>query len=177
MRLFVAIDLPEDVKAQLASLSFGVPGARWTDDEQLHLTLRFIGDADQFLYEEIRRSLAEIQFDIFDLALEGVGHFPAKGKPQVLWVGLEKNEPLLQLQKLVDRVVQQAGVAPDGYKFSAHITLARLKDTPMSRVTDYLIEHMNFKTEPFEITEFHLYSSVLTSKGSIYEVEETYELL
>ena len=173
-RLFVAIELPPQIKAHLAQLSFGLPGARWTDDDQMHLTLRFIGEVDRFLFDDIRKNLFEVQFDPFDLVLEGVGCFPTRGKPQVLWAGVERSEPLVSLRNRVERVVAQTGVEPEGRKFSPHITLARLKDTPQSHLNEYLAEHISFQTEPFEVEEFHLYSSVLTSKGAIHEKEETY---
>ncbi len=175
-RLFVALDLPETIKAHLASLSFGLPGANWVDDEQIHLTLRFIGEVDRFLFDDIRKSLAEVVLDPFDLVLEEVGYFQKRGQPQVLWAGVEKNEPLLQLRRKIENALIQSGLPPEGRKFDPHITLARLKDTPMSRLTEYLVQHFRFKTEPFDVTEFTLFSSVLTSKGSIYQVEEVYSL-
>lgn len=176
MRLFVAIELPEWVKAELSSLSFGLPNANWVPDDQLHLTLRFIGEVDRFQFEEIATALTEVQLDPFDLVLEGVGTFPPRGTPKVLWVGLEKSEPLQQLHRRVDSALHQAGVPPEGRKFSPHITLARLKDAPMSRLGPFLTGHALFKLEPFEIEEFHLFSSKLTPKGAIHTLEQTYSL-
>lgn len=176
-RLFVAIELPEWVKAELSGLSFGLPNANWVPDEQLHLTLRFIGEVDKVQFEEIAQALTEVQLDPFDLVLEGIGTFPPRGTPRVLWVGVEKSEPLLQLRHRVDSALGQAGVPPEGRKFSPHITLARLKDAPMSRLGPFLTGHALFKLEPFEIEEFHLFSSQLTSKGAIHTLEETYSLL
>lgn len=176
-RLFVAIELPEWVKAELSGLSFGLPNTNWVPDEQLHLTLRFIGEVDKVQFEEIAQALTEVQLDPFDLVLEGVGTFPPRGTPTVLWVGVEKSEPLLQLRRRVDSALNQAGVPPEGRKFSPHITLARLKDAPMSRLGPFLTGHALYKLEPFEIEEFHLFSSQLTSKGAIHTLEETYSLL
>ncbi|MDB5081170.1 MAG: 2-5 ligase [Chloroflexi bacterium] len=176
-RLFVAIELPEWVKAELSGLSFGLPGAHWVPDDQLHLTLRFIGEVDRFQFEEIARALSEVQIDPFDLALEGVGTFPPRGKPNVLWVGIEKSEPLLQLHRRVEKALVQVGVEPEKRKFSPHITLARLKDAPLNRLGEFLMGHSLFKVEPFEIEEFHLFSSQLTSKGAIHTLEATYSLL
>jgi RNA 2',3'-cyclic 3'-phosphodiesterase len=176
-RLFVAIELPEWVKAELAGLSFGLPGAHWVPDDQLHLTLRFIGEVDRVQFEEIGQALTEVQIDPFDLALEGVGTFPPRGKPTVLWVGLEKSEPLLQLRRRVESALVQVGLPPEGRKFSPHITLARLKDVPLNRLGEFLMGHALFKLAPFEIKEFHLFSSQLTQKGAIHTLEATYSLL
>ncbi len=176
-RLFVAIELPEWVKAELSGLSYGLPNTQWVPDEQLHLTLRFIGEVDKVQFEEIARALTEVQLDPFDLVLEGVGTFPPRGTPTVLWVGIEKSEPLLQLRRRVDSALNQAGVPPEGRKFSPHITLARLKNAPMSRLGPFLAGHALFKLEPFEIEEFQLFSSQLTSKGAIHTLEETFSLL
>ncbi|HEX2912294.1 MAG TPA: RNA 2',3'-cyclic phosphodiesterase [Chloroflexia bacterium] len=176
-RLFVAIDLPESVRAMLSRLCFGVPGARWTPDEQFHLTLRFIGEADPLLYRDIKKALGEVFVDPFELTLKGVGHFPPRGRPNVLWVGIEKNETLVKLRNRVENALVQTGVEPEGRKFSPHITLARLKDTPINRVGDFLTENALFQAGPFPVNEFYLYSSVLTSKGAHHTVEETYSLL
>ena len=176
-RLFVAIELPEWVKAELSGLSFGLPGAHWVPDDQLHLTLRFIGEVDKIQFEEIAQALTEVQLDPFDLALEGVGTFPPRGTPTVLWVGLEKSEPLGQLRRRVESALQQAGVQPEGRKFSPHITLARLKNAPMNRLGEFLTGHALFKLAPFDVEEFHLFSSQLTSKGAIHTLEATYSLL
>lgn len=176
MRLFVAIDLPENIRAYLAQMSFGLPGARWVEDEQIHLTLSFIGEVDKLLYQDIKKALFEVQIDPFDLALKGVGHFPPKGQPTVLWVGVEKSEPLLSLYHKVESILRQLGVETDRRKYSPHITLARLKDTPINRLGEFLTQHALFETEPFDVTEFHLYSSTLTQRGSIYAIEETYPL-
>ncbi len=176
-RLFVAIELPEWVKAELSGLSFGLPGANWVPDDQLHLTLRFIGEVDRVQFEEIGQALTEVQLDPFDLVLEGVGTFPPRGTPNVLWVGVEKNEPLLQLRRRVESALVQAGVTPEGRKFSAHITLARLKNAPMNRLGEFLTGHALFQLDPFEVEEFHLFSSQLTSRGAIHTLEATYSLL
>jgi 2'-5' RNA ligase len=175
-RLFVAIDLPESLKAQLALIGTGIPGARWVPEDQLHLTLRFIGEVDGLLYRDIKKALFDVNMEPFPLALKGVGTFPPRGQPNVLWVGLEKSDPLLRLQHKIENMLRQAGVEPEGRKFSPHITLARLKDTPMSRLGNFLQGHALFQTTPFEVTEFYLYSSTLSSKGATHYKEETYPL-
>ncbi len=176
-RLFVAIDLPPALKAALIGLGGGVPGANWVDEEGMHLTLRFIGEVDGLLFRDIRQALGDVLVDPFDLVLEGVGTFPPRGTPTVLWAGVEKHETLLSLKHKIDGTLASLGIEPEGRKYSPHITLARLKDAPMSHLGDFLVQHARLKTEPFEVNEFHLFSSTLTSNGPIYEIEETYSLL
>ncbi len=175
-RLFVALDLPEDIRGELALISSGVPGARWLDDEQLHLTLRFIGEVDGLLYRDIKKALFDVSAEPFELSLKGVGTFPPRGQPTVLWVGLEKSEALLSLHRKIESILRQIGLEPEARKYSPHITLAYLKDAPMSRLGAFLTEYALFQTAPFEVTEFQLYSSTLTSKGAVYQIEESYSL-
>ena len=93
-RLFIAIDLPDTIKKNLETMFFGIPGARWVAPDQIHLTVRFIGDVDGALYLDIKNELEEVSISPFDIRLKGVGHFPPRGMPRVLWVGLDKNESL-----------------------------------------------------------------------------------
>lgn len=175
-RLFVAVDLPEDVKARVAELCGGLAGARWVPPEQLHLTLRFIGDADERLFAAIRDGLAAIKGRTFPLALKGVGCFPSPRRPRVVWVGAETGEALFFLQREVERIVSEAGVAPDEKRFSPHITLARLREGTPSDFGVFQARHAAFRTEPFEVEAFHLYSSTLTPAGAIHRREASYPL-
>ena len=176
MRLFVAIDLSEAVKEQLAMISCGLPGARWVKQDLLHLTLRFIGDVDGAVFKDIRDDLAEVSCEPFSIRLQGVGFFPPRKKPRVVWVGLEKNEHLVQLRNRVESVLVGLGLEPEGRKFAPHITLARLNKTPVSRVGRFLEQHSLFITPPFQVNAFRLYSSVLNSKGAKHYVEQEYPL-
>ena len=127
-RLFVAVDLPHEAKEALRVVCRGVPEARWVPLEQLHLTLRFIGDADDAMFAAIKGALAGVKCPPFDLALEGVGHFPPGKRARVLWVGMEHNETLLRLAKEVELALETAGVSPEDRPFSPHITLARFRE-------------------------------------------------
>ncbi|NOQ46737.1 MAG: RNA 2',3'-cyclic phosphodiesterase, partial [Desulfobulbaceae bacterium] len=165
-RLFVAIDFPEHIKDRLSSISCGLPGARWVPPEHLHLTLRFIGEVDSGLMPDIRESLAQVLAAPFSMQLQGVGFFPPRKKPRVVWVGVEKNEHLLQLRNRIESQLVHIGLEPEGRKFAPHITLARLKNTPASRVGRFLETHGLFITGEFPVDSFQLYSSVLNSKGA-----------
>ena len=176
-RLFVAIDLPEGIRETLAGLCCGIPDARWVTPEQLHLTLRFIGDTDGGLFGEIREALAEIAPPSFTMRLKGFGCFPPRKAPRVLWVGIEQpNEPLLKLRNRVEATLVRLGMEPEHRKFAPHITLARLREPPMHRLTNFLSGNNLFATETFPVTEFLLYSSTLSTKGAIHTVEASYPL-
>ncbi|MCM2356922.1 MAG: RNA 2',3'-cyclic phosphodiesterase [Geobacteraceae bacterium] len=177
MRLFVAIDLPEEVKNGVAGLCGGLPEARWVPMEQFHLTLRFIGEVDEAGFRAIKVALAGVQAPPFPLALKGIGHFPPGRHPRVLWVGLEGSAPLLELQQEVELALVSAAIPPEERKFSPHITLARLKETPAEKVLALEQRQGEFASTPFPVTEFHLYSSTLTREGAIHTREASYPLL
>jgi len=175
-RLFVAIDLPPDVVAQLQELCYGVPGARWVQPEQMHLTLRFIGEVDGGVFQDIKEGLADIKTEGFALQVKGLGFFPPRKTPRVLWAGIEPVEQVSGLRRRIDNVLLGLGLAPEGRKYAPHITLARLQDTPLARVGRFLAGNGLFATEEFPVSEFHLYSSQLTAKGAFYALEASYKL-
>jgi RNA 2',3'-cyclic 3'-phosphodiesterase len=175
-RLFVAIDLPSAIRERLASLCCGLPGARWVAPEQMHLTLRFIGEVDSSVFQFVRDALTEVRSEPFSLRLEGIGFFPPRGKPRVTWVGIQKSDQLVLLRKRIESVLVHSGLEPEGRKFSPHITLARLNNTPGSRIGAYLANNGLFRSEDFEVRDFYLYSSVLNSKGAKHYIEERYAL-
>jgi len=176
-RLFIAVDLPETIRENLASMSFGMPGAKWVASEQLHLTVRFIGEVDGALFRDIKDILDGVSFAPFSLQLKGVGFFPPRGAPRVLWVGLEKSEPLQVLKKKIDLALFRVGVETDGRKFSPHITLARLKNSPVQKIANFLAGNGLFSQEPFQVDDFKLYSSILSPKGAYHKVERVYSLI
>lgn len=175
-RLFVALAVPDAVALSLSMLQAGVPGARWQTREQLHLTLRFIGEVDGRAANAIHDVLSAIAAPGFDLELHGTGAFGAK-HPHALWAGVRPNEALLHLQKKIEIAVQRAGIPADRQKYTPHVTLARLRGTPVGRVMDFLTDHALYSSERFVVNGFILYSSALTSDGSIYRAEQAYRLL
>lgn len=175
MRLFVAFALPDEVAASLAMIQAGVPGARWQTRDQLHLTLRFIGETDGREQRAIDDGLLTIQAAPVTLALKGTGEFGGKN-PHTLWAGVRPNDALTHLQRKIETALQRVGVAPEPRKFTPHVTLARLRGTPRGRLMDYLSDHALYAGPPFEAGAFILYSSALTSDGSIYRAEKAYPL-
>ena len=176
-RLFVAIDLPPEIKKELGAISFGLPGARWVDADQLHLTLRFIGEVDGGLYRDIKEMLATVTMVPFALRLQGLGHFPPRKRPRVLWVGIEANDLLMRLRGRIESTLIRGGLEPEGRKYSPHITIARLQDTPVVKVGDFIAANGLFATTAFTVRDFLLYSSKLTPKGAIHTVEASYPLV
>ena len=175
IRLFVALALPDAVLDSLFALAYGVPGARWATREQLHLTLRFIGEMDGRDASAIDDALAAISAPRFALELKGVGEFGGKN-PRALWAGIEPNEALIHLQRKIETALQRIGLEAETRKFTPHVTLARLRGSPPGRVLNFLTDHALYRSAPFEVNAFTLFSSVLTSDGSHYAPERVYAL-
>ncbi|PIE56862.1 MAG: RNA 2',3'-cyclic phosphodiesterase [Desulfobulbus propionicus] len=175
-RLFIAVDLPDAVQQGLAPLCCGLPGARWVLPGQFHLTLRFIGEVDGATFKDIREVLAEVSVASFSLQLQGVGHFPPRGRPRLLWAGLAEVGGLQALQARVNAALARVGIAPDTRKYSPHVTLARLRNTPSARVGRFLEEHGLYTSLPFEVRSFVLYSSFLGASGAVHTAEAEYLL-
>ena len=176
MRLFVALPLPEQVRARLAELAGGIPKARWVAPENLHLSLRFIGEVDGGQAHDVDAALAQISAPAFVLTLAGVDRFGGGDKTRSLWVGVEECAELTRLQGKVERALQSSGLEPEGRKFKAHVTLARFKGNPGAKLHEYLARHALFRSEPFPVREFVLFSSFLSHNGAIYRPEAAYAL-
>ncbi len=176
LRLFVAIDLPAEAKEAILGLRNRLQGVKWVGPEQLHLTLRFIGDVDQALCNSIGENLSGIMAPPFLLTLRGVGYFPPKRDPRILWVGSDKSDALHNLRNLVEKALLLSGLEPEGRSFSPHITIARLKGMPNSELSSFLHGNALFAVPPFQVNEFILYSSILTPQGAIHRREGVYPL-
>jgi len=176
MRLFVAIDLPDEARQSVTEICRGVPGVRWLPPDQFHLTLRFIGEVDDTVAAAIRGGLAEIILPPFTLSLQGAGCFPSPRRPRILWVGLTGGEPLIRLQHRIEAAVVKVGIPAEERPFSPHITLARLREHHEGLIAPFLERNASFHCGPFTVDAFHLYSSVLTAKGAIHQREASYPL-
>jgi 2'-5' RNA ligase len=175
MRLFVGLALPPSLKDRLAPLMSGLPGAKWVSPDNLHLTLRFVGEADERDAAVLDEALSAIERPSFDLQVTGCGIFAQRRGPEAVWIGVTSTPPLVDLQAAVERAVVRAGFAPEEKRFRPHITLARLKDTPQPRLQSFVAGHNLFKdTVPIE--EFVLFSSKLGSSDPIYIAETVYPL-
>jgi RNA 2',3'-cyclic 3'-phosphodiesterase len=174
-RLFVALRPPPEMRAQLLGLMGGVPGARWQTDDQLHLTLRFIGDVDRPQANDIAASLGAIDRPRPAIALRGAGSFAHKGRVHSVWAGVAPDEALHQLHDRVSRALVQAGVAIEQRAFRPHITLARLGRGAGS-VEPFLSRVAGLSSPSVTIDAFILFESRLGHEGAAYEAIARYPL-
>jgi 2'-5' RNA ligase len=175
MRLFIAVDLPEVVKDRLAELCAGLQGAKWVTRDQMHLTLRFLGEVATVQAEEAAEALAEIRAPAFELSLVGIGYFGTGRRIRALWAGIEPSPPLMVLQGKVEHAVRTAGLPLEGRKFLPHVTLARFKGRS-PKLEEHLGLHEPFRAGPFPVENFVLYSSHLGSEAAIHSVKARYPL-
>lgn len=177
-RLFVALTPPQPVRAELAPLAEPVGGVTWTPPENLHLTLRFIGEADDERTSELETALAAIRVEPFLLPVEGLGVFPPRGRPKVLWAGLGRaHTRLFQLRQKVDDALLSVSLELDVRHFHPHFTLGRLReDLDDKALTRYLKRHAAFEGPPFRVTSFELYASELRADGPHYRILRTFPL-
>ena len=179
IRLFVGIDLPENIKESLYSLRGGLIGAKWREPDRMHITLRFIGNVDEQTADEIIRELRYLRFPAFYLTAKGLGYFDVGNIPHHLWVGLDNEKILQELYDKIDHIVKKAGGGDKtSYKFTPHITLAKLQGTTMNDVFDYITANNLFKTEQFLVDNVSLFVSHAreNGEGKYYTVEESYPL-
>jgi 2'-5' RNA ligase len=171
-RLFVSIELPQTVTKLLASLDPGMRGVRWLGPEQMHLTLSFLGNVSTDAEEALKENLGAIVWKPFFLPISGLGKFPGKGAPNVLWVGVGTGHPhLFQVHKRVQEAALHAGLEPDLRSFHPHVTLARCRDVSAESVRPFLKTHATFDAGMIHVESFCLNSSALTPAGSVYTVE------
>ncbi len=168
IRLFVALALPDELRRRMTLLATGVRQARWVDIENLHLTLRFIGDTREDRIEDIGRALERVRADAFELVFSGVGHFESRRRVRALWVGVDANPSLIALQARIEAALMRAGCAPDGRRFVPHVTLARLKAAPPSHVGGWLEANSLFRADPVAVSDFTLFESHLGHGGAHY---------
>jgi len=170
LRLFIAIDIPDDIRTLMCGMGSSIPGARAVPADQLHLTLKFLGDTDSGRLSDIKEALAAIDFAPFTINLQRVGHFPPRGNPRVIWAGIEPLVEVTRLRNAIEKSLAGIGIERDHRKFSAHVTLARLKNSPLNRVTQFLAGNSFFETPPFTVREFLLYSSSLSARGAVHSM-------
>ena len=174
-RLFTGLEIPSRVAQSLAIMRGGLPGARWIDPENYHLTLRFIGDIDDALARDIAGLLARVQRAPFELRLDGLSSFGGR-KPRALVAAATQVSALMELQAEHERLLQRLGLEPEGRKFTPHVTLARLRDSSSRQVADYLTARAHYRSSSFEVSRFVLFSSRSSVGGGPYVVEAAYPL-
>jgi 2'-5' RNA ligase len=176
MRLFVALELPHEVRQRLAMLGGGLPGARWVAADAMHLTLRFIGEVDGGRVEDIAHALDRLRLPAFELWLDDVGYFGTGRKVHTLWVGVARNEVLERLQAKVETTLVGLGLPPEPRKFKPHVTLARLRNGNARAAESFVMNHAGFRAGPLPIAAFSLIRSHLGKGGPVYETLAEYPL-
>lgn len=174
-RLFTAIELPEATRSELHSLHMPLPGARWVDPENYHLTLRFAGDIDNGLAREFAANLASIDADAFTIRLMGVGAFGGNN-PSLVYADVEANAQLDALAKAHEKAARNAGLLREKRSFKAHVTLARLQHSNAEAVARYLTRFGGYRSAPISVSRFVLMSSKPMTGGGPYGVVEAYRL-
>lgn len=176
MRLFVALDLPWEVKEELSDLYCDLPGARWVPTENFHLTLRFIGEASRLQAEEIDLALATLRGRCFSFSLSGLGWFEKAGRVSSVWAGVERNEELARLQAKVGTALHRSGLAPDKRRYTPHVTLARMDTGVTPRLTGFVQANNLYRSAPIRADNVTLFSSILGKDQPTYTPEVEYAL-
>ncbi|MBC7963117.1 MAG: RNA 2',3'-cyclic phosphodiesterase [Steroidobacteraceae bacterium] len=176
MRLFIAIELPDDIKKALGRLRIDIPGARWVVLEQIHLTLAFLGEVDESTAALLTGELSHIHMPGFKLRFSGTGCFPDRRRPRVLWIGLEPEPFLNALAARVQAAVLACGIPQEEHPFSPHITLARLKLPSARESGPFLEQQINRNFPPLSVHEFILFQSKLTPQGALHTPIQSFSL-
>ncbi len=175
-RLFTGIEIPALARNQLALLKGGLPGARWIDPENYHLTLRFVGDIDGRMAVEIAEMLARVRRRSFQLRIDGLASFGSK-RPHSIVATIAPSRDLIELQAEHERLMQRLGLPAEPRKYTPHITLARIRGTPERQIADYLSLRGGLFVPPFLVDQFVLFSARESVGGGPYIVEESYPLI
>jgi RNA 2',3'-cyclic 3'-phosphodiesterase len=175
LRLFTGLEIPTDIGQSLSLLRGGLPGARWIDPENYHVTLRFIGDVDDTIAREIASMLERVRREPFEMRVEDLISFGGR-KPRAIVATLGSARALMELQAEHERLMQRVGLEPEGRKYVPHVTLARLRDSSSRQVADYLALRAPFRSPPFAVSRFVLFSSRASVGGGPYVVEAAYPL-
>jgi 2'-5' RNA ligase len=176
MRLFVALDLPWEVKEELNDLSCSLAGARWVPTDNFHLTLRFIGEANRLQAEEIDFALAALRGRSFSFSLSGLGWFEKNGRVNTVYVGLERNADLARLQTKVETALLRVGLQPDRRRFTPHVALARMEQPVTPELARFVQANNLYRSVPIRADNVTLFSSFLGKDSPTYTPEAEYAL-
>ena len=184
-RLFTGLEIPSDIGQSLSTLRGGLPGAHWIDPENYHVTLRFVGEVDDVIAHEVASMLGRVRRGAFELRVEDLKSFGGR-KPRALVATLGPgqgvmdqgvmDQAVMELQAEHERLMQRVGLEPEGRKYIPHVTLARLRQSSNRQVADYLALRAPFRSPPFKVSRFVLFSSRASVGGGPYVVEAAYPL-
>jgi RNA 2',3'-cyclic 3'-phosphodiesterase len=178
IRTFLAIGLPEPVLSALRVQQFLLPLPRKVDPDAFHLTLVFLGEQPEHTLEVAHEAFERVRMSPFDLSLQGLGLFGG-AKPRAAWAGVSPSEPLARLQAKLEHAARQAGITVEARKFHPHVTLGRFSPPAQDevfRLERAVAQGMDFRTDPFTVSDFRLFRSHLTARGSVYDELVRYPL-
>lgn len=176
-RLFLGIEIPEFIKQQLnITLKAKITGAKWVKDNQHHITLLFVGDVTPNKYDNVTELADSVKELPFHLQLKGLNFFGTGRSPRVLYVGIEENKTLYNLQNQLVRKAPDFDFIVEKRKFTPHLTLARMKNPSSEHLGQFLEENALTKFDPFEVNHISLFESQLTHEGATYSVRENFYL-
>jgi 2'-5' RNA ligase len=175
-RIFTGLEIPDPARQSLTTLRGGLPGARWIDPENYHVTLRFIGDVDDLVAREVALLLGRVQRAPFELQLDGLTSFGGR-RPRAVVATVAPTPALTELQAEHERLMQRLGLEPEGRKYTPHVTLARLRESSSRQVADYLAIRGLYRPPAFAVSRFVLFSARASVGGGPYVVEAAYPLV
>jgi 2'-5' RNA ligase len=176
-RLFVALRPPLPIRKQLLSLMEGVQHARWQSDEQLHLTLRYIGEVDRRMAEDVAAALGSVHDSPFSVALDGVGQFDRRGQVDALWAGVRPHDRLSHLHRKIDQALIRVGLPAESRAYLPHITLARFSSRALPVLESFMALHAGLSSPSWPVEDFRLYESHLGHEGAHYECIARYKMI
>jgi len=177
IRLFTGIPIPKDIRQTLHLMQGGIHNALWTDVDNFHITLSFIGNVDEMVGKDVYKLLSTIEKDSFEINLNGLDTFSKGDVLSHLWFGIENSEPLQELKKKIDSLLKNNGIPYDNRKFTPHLALARLRGVEEIQVAKFIQENNLYKSRSFKVNEFVLYKSYKGKSGTLYQPEAVFPLL
>lgn len=178
IRLFVGLGLPDAHRDLLGICQHGIPDARWVEPDNLHMTLRFIGEVDEPQAQDIHDALANVTAPGFPLKIAGVGYFAAGKRPRTIWAGIENADAgLTFLQAKIERAIQRAGMDAETRRFTPHITLGRVFASPLNRLDAYVADNAGLSLPIINVDRFTLIESKLGKSQANYHALVDYPLI
>jgi 2'-5' RNA ligase len=176
IRLFVGIELPAELRRRMVMIQTGVERAKWVPEENLHLTLRFIGEVSEDVAADAADALSTVRAAPFQVTVDGAGHFESRKRVRALWLGIERSDALMGLRDRIESALVRTGLEPERRKYKPHITIARLNNGSPGMAREWLAANTMFRAVPFTVDKFVLFSSHLGGEGAIYTAEAEYPL-
>ena len=176
IRLFTALSLPNDLRFQISSLQSGIDSAHWVTPENMHLTVRFIGEVQEDLADIIIDALAHVCAPIVPIELRGNGHFSSRGRVRALWIGVTMGPSLSLLQGRVEKMLLTTGLSPERRKYKPHITVARPRTARSKHIREWLERTGGFIAAVYKVDTLTLYQSHLGRTGPSYTALAQYPL-